>query len=827
MISTMWPPNLGLLIALGAIAVAVPSALLPRLRERILHFFRGSPGLLPAASILLVFVISLVPMRSHLEAEVTAQQEATPPVHRIEGEITGDEETSKDSDVMPFEVGLLDAAYGSVQLFTANMQPITLSPPSLSVRILRVVAPLVFVIGIAATFSRAVRSLWTRVLLRWFAAHLVICGPPDRIVGLVKASEGYSRVSRTKVVAVTDSPVNPEVERALRRLPARVISVVPYGSAGAFANAVSRASTVIIDFDHVETTFEFVKAALQVGRGHRNRARSMLDLRIFHFLWNDQAREVHAFVPYAIPPNFLRSVGADVRLRIRSRMGTVAQLMLADTDIQRASLDSPLRLLVVTDDPDFVDVVTVFRCLFRQAERGLIDVLLIGQKGLPAWTDGGDIEEWRRVRQVSGRGNIQYALMSLVEGRCLDGEERPSVLPSTPVFICTELYLGLVVISELDRLWSDLDAGGLSIAYVPRNSDGVDDDTSAVLVGEVASTATASIKVITSDPADLLAEAPIVTSDLPVLRGIRSHLGLWDVLEDPATLGERPHNDLLPDAVPDFVARTLDGLSAIGFDIVESGSQSQGVIGLAPEELARLLLLVEGVSPGSDPAINLSRTELERRGALLDLLARVPAWLARAGLMLKATSRAARTVRLEAEDIRLMAVEAHLTYLETAGRVASSGAGMEDRRALTGWERLEQEYQESNLEQVRHIPVKLALLGLGLERAESAAMPGDVSRWSEAVGDLNDVHFEALCRLEHARWSIEHVAQGFRYGSQRQKRQSEGPLTHPNLVPYDRLGDSDRAFDENVVASIPRILDVAGYRLRRLDRATQSPDAQG
>jgi hypothetical protein len=808
-------------------AISVPSSVLPvewfllsvssvgasvflvssRLRARFLFFLRETPTVALALLIVVVFAWSWAPVRDHLEEEAITQSSVAA-LLRLTGEAAENGASEKEPvGEHAFQVTRLDVAYGSIQLFTANMQPVSAVPPSFRLRVARVMAPLMFVLWIIVAFSRAAKSYLTRMILRTVSGQIVVCGPHDRILQLVHESVGRSgaAVRNTRIVAVTDRPVEREVEKSLRRFPAQVISAVPQGSGGAFANAVSKASMVIIDFDDVATTFKFAEAALSVGRRVTASGQRHVKSRFLGVFRYQEAAKVHVILPYSIPPSFLQAVRADGRLLVHVRLSDIRQSLVEDAEVMRGSLGSPLRILVVTDDPDFVSTAAVFRQLFRQAERGLIDVLLIGQHDESFGEDGDDDKHWRRVRRASGRENIGFDLMSFVESSYFD-DEKPRVPPSTPVFVCTEIYLGLIVIAELKRLWRE--ESELAICFVDRSSGAVD-------LGEQMALSESYIKVINRDPLRLLDSAQVASPNRPVAKGIRGHLRLWGGQPHPSTLGERPRHPLLDDdaagGIEEFVSGILDGLEEIGFGIAQSELPDRGVLGLSPRELVRLLAFVENLTdPGQGEAS--TRVALERRGAMLDLLMRVPGWLLQGGFILELTSKTSTTLRFSDDDLRRMAVEAHVTYLERMDRSPTSGDGGYDRKAHAAWDLLHEEYRESNLAQVRHLSVKLALLGLDIERSDGDHRAETSTTWPpQLVGDYM-THLEALSRLEHARWSIERVALGYRFGGERSAPASEGDLTHPNLVPYDELDEGDQQLDVAVVENIPRVLGVVGYR---------------
>lgn len=782
-----------------AILVVLALVLRPVLRDRTGHLFRGIPGFLPAALVLLVFLVSLVPMWAHLQAESDAQR------HRMSAMSEEILAESPERSLHAFEATTLDVLYGSIQLFTANMQPVTASNPSPSLRVLRIIAPLLFVVWIAAAFSRVARALWTRAMLRHYSGHIVVCGPPERILSLVSEAKGnYCDDSTQKrVIAVTSGSVDRAVERALLKIPARVIDLIPYSSTGAFANAVSQASHVFIDFDDVEKTFEFAESAMQVGApGWRP---SWLPGRVRKWVTNSPAQRVIARAPFDVPPEFLHHLVGDDRFTVECRHA--ARLPVEQTDVRRASPNDTLRLLVITDKAEFVREVKVLRRLFRQAEPGLVDVLLIGDDDAELPIDPTETTAWLRVRRASGRGVAEHAVRALVKGRPL-GDDRPAVRASAPVFIHMRVYRALSVMAELDRIAKETGIEPLPIAYIASGASNADQQPEAPKVERVIPAFDATIQVIGEQPDQLLDS---VRQEVTV-KNLAAHLALWGADEERSILGPRAQHPLLSGDKKDlrrFVNTVIEHLEKLGFSIKSTDEVDSGdrVIGLGPQHLADVLRQIGG--PNDCQTSEVSVKSLERRGAMLDLLSRFPEWLGRGGFVLMGRSDAVPSVRLSDDDIRQMATEAHAVYLEALAR--ENGEAVGDRKALSEYQLLPDEYKESNRQQVRHLPVKLALLGLDLARDREGDSEIASAKWPPQPGDPLSAAFEALSRLEHARWCIERLSLGYQHGLRRQDRDEGGELTHPDLVPYDELPDSVKAFDVSVVENIPRVLASAGF----------------
>lgn len=78
--------------------------------------------------------------------------------------------------------------------------------------------------------------------------------------------------------------------------------------------------------------------------------------------------------------------------------------------------------------------------------------------------------------------------------------------------------------------------------------------------------------------------------------------------------------------------------------------------------------------------------------------------------------------------------------------------------------------------------------------------PDELARAAAAMGDA----VEAVARLNHDVWAARRIAEGWCYG---QRRDDEARL-HPDLVPYEHLPESEKAYDREtarvVVAELLR-----------------------
>jgi hypothetical protein len=68
---------------------------------------------------------------------------------------------------------------------------------------------------------------------------------------------------------------------------------------------------------------------------------------------------------------------------------------------------------------------------------------------------------------------------------------------------------------------------------------------------------------------------------------------------------------------------------------------------------------------------------------------------------------------------------------------------------------------------------------------------------------------ELLARNAHDIWSRQRLAEGWQYGSQR----DDVRKTHPCLVPYAQLPESEKQYDRNAALETLKAIVALGYRI--------------
>jgi hypothetical protein len=119
--------------------------------------------------------------------------------------------------------------------------------------------------------------------------------------------------------------------------------------------------------------------------------------------------------------------------------------------------------------------------------------------------------------------------------------------------------------------------------------------------------------------------------------------------------------------------------------------------------------------------------------------------------------------------------------------------------ALVPYEELSEEEKESNRNNVRDIANKLSATGYVMIPARSNEPPFDFP------GD----DLECLSELEHERWMGEKLESGWTYAERTDKEK----LLHAALVAWEKLPETEKEKDREMIRQIPKILSRAGYAI--------------
>jgi hypothetical protein len=120
-----------------------------------------------------------------------------------------------------------------------------------------------------------------------------------------------------------------------------------------------------------------------------------------------------------------------------------------------------------------------------------------------------------------------------------------------------------------------------------------------------------------------------------------------------------------------------------------------------------------------------------------------------------------------------------------------------DAPANIAWERLPEEFRESNRRQLVHLPAKLASAGVDVAAWLRRPLPPTSATGGIPLPSLEtdpDL-LERLAELEHRRWMMDRTLSGWRPGPARDNARR----IHPDLKPYAELTEATRELDRAIV----------------------------
>ncbi|MGD2067607.1 MAG: RyR domain-containing protein [Gemmatimonadota bacterium] len=127
---------------------------------------------------------------------------------------------------------------------------------------------------------------------------------------------------------------------------------------------------------------------------------------------------------------------------------------------------------------------------------------------------------------------------------------------------------------------------------------------------------------------------------------------------------------------------------------------------------------------------------------------------------------------------------------------------LEDDLALRPWEELPDSLKASNRAQVLDIERKLRFLGYEIRKADGDELE---------PAPFSDDEVEQLARMEHGRWNVERLADGWERGEVKDVPRK----ISPHLLPWSELPESIQERDREAVRKIPELLEGVGLTVRR------------
>jgi ppGpp synthetase/RelA/SpoT-type nucleotidyltranferase len=119
------------------------------------------------------------------------------------------------------------------------------------------------------------------------------------------------------------------------------------------------------------------------------------------------------------------------------------------------------------------------------------------------------------------------------------------------------------------------------------------------------------------------------------------------------------------------------------------------------------------------------------------------------------------------------------------------------------WPKLADTFKKANLEQAKYSVEILAAAGFGVR-----AVDGN----STIFTDFTAEDVERMAEMEHGRWNVERLRDGWRFGSPR----DDSRQIHNCLVSWSELPETIKHYDRDAVRAFPEILAKAGLEIYRL-----------
>ena len=124
---------------------------------------------------------------------------------------------------------------------------------------------------------------------------------------------------------------------------------------------------------------------------------------------------------------------------------------------------------------------------------------------------------------------------------------------------------------------------------------------------------------------------------------------------------------------------------------------------------------------------------------------------------------------------------------------------------IADFDDLPEEIKNSNIDNAVHIPTKLLSIGYKIRQVKKGFRPITLL--------LNEEEIETMSMVEHIRWSWDKRLNGWTYGNVK----DETIKTHPGLIPYNDLPDSEKEKDRELVRLIPSLLKDIDYEAYPVD----------
>ncbi len=150
------------------------------------------------------------------------------------------------------------------------------------------------------------------------------------------------------------------------------------------------------------------------------------------------------------------------------------------------------------------------------------------------------------------------------------------------------------------------------------------------------------------------------------------------------------------------------------------------------------------------------------------------------------------------DDIDKIAKEIHDNYLRT-----EQSKGKKVETSLTSWEFLNEQFRRNNIDQALFFKLSLNYLGYDIKQIT------DDSKFIE----LKSEEIEKLAEMEHGRWNINRLKNGWKYSG---KKDFDRKVT-PYLVPWSELTDDIKQYDRDAVMNMIKLVSESGFDIYNKD----------
>jgi serine phosphatase RsbU (regulator of sigma subunit) len=155
--------------------------------------------------------------------------------------------------------------------------------------------------------------------------------------------------------------------------------------------------------------------------------------------------------------------------------------------------------------------------------------------------------------------------------------------------------------------------------------------------------------------------------------------------------------------------------------------------------------------------------------------------------------------------VRKLAKAIHSRYLQEMRKQKSEqkkslfafgffNPGVSKGQDLSEFDDLPEDIKYSNLDNAYHIPTKLLSAGYKIRLVEKG--------FKSVALHLSTEEIETMARVEHIRWCWNKILNGWIYGKIKDDRKK----THPSIIPYEDLSESEKEKDRELVRLIPALL---------------------